>query len=205
MAIQTILVTGANGQLGWELGQLAKSYPAFEFVFVDRSQLDLAFPETFETMILTIKPDCIVNTAAYTAVDKSETEKETYIFNNDKELQKNNDEDIIVNQFIYQDDNLDDAINKIALYIQNIKKTPVLPIYAWTKNKPVLFNIDNIKTKHSFSPEIKDSLLNSYKDFVAVNRQTKFYQGSSILDLKKDAFINKIKIFDVIIFIFKLG
>ena len=76
MAIQTILVTGANGQLGWELGQLAKSYPAFEFVFVDRSQLDLAFPETFETMILTIKPDCIVNTAAYTAVDKSETEKE---------------------------------------------------------------------------------------------------------------------------------
>jgi len=76
MAIQTILVTGANGQLGWELGQLAKSYPAFEFVFVDRSRLDLAFPETFETMILTIKPDCIVNTAAYTAVDKSETEKE---------------------------------------------------------------------------------------------------------------------------------
>jgi len=69
----------------------------------------------------------------------------------------------------------------------------------------LLVNIDNIKTKHSFSPEIKDSLLNSYKDFVAVNRQTKFYQGSSILDLKKDAFINKIKIFDVIIFIFKLG
>ncbi len=76
MAIYTILVTGANGQLGWELGQLAKSYPAFKFVFVDRSQLDLAFPETFEKIMLTIKPDCIVNTAAYTAVDKSETEKE---------------------------------------------------------------------------------------------------------------------------------
>lgn len=76
MAIHTILVTGANGQLGWELGQLAKSYPAFKFVLVDRSQLDLAFPETFEKIILTIKPDCIVNTAAYTAVDKSETEKE---------------------------------------------------------------------------------------------------------------------------------
>lgn len=76
MAIHTILVIGANGQLGWELGQLAKSYPAFKFVLVDRSQLDLAFPETFEKIILTIKPDCIVNTAAYTAVDKSETEKE---------------------------------------------------------------------------------------------------------------------------------
>jgi dTDP-4-dehydrorhamnose reductase len=76
MAIHTILVTGANGQLGWELGQLAKSYPAFKFVFVDRSQLDLSFPETFEKMIHSIAPDCIINTAAYTAVDKSETEKE---------------------------------------------------------------------------------------------------------------------------------
>jgi NAD(P)-dependent dehydrogenase (short-subunit alcohol dehydrogenase family) len=71
-----ILITGANGQLGWELGQLAATYPAFEFVLVDRSQLDLSFPETFEKIIQTIAPDCIVNTAAYTAVDKSETEKE---------------------------------------------------------------------------------------------------------------------------------
>ena len=76
MAIHTILVTGANGQLGWELGQLVNSYPAFKFVFVDRSQLDLSFPETFEKMIHSIAPDCIINTAAYTAVDKSETEKE---------------------------------------------------------------------------------------------------------------------------------
>jgi dTDP-4-dehydrorhamnose reductase len=75
MAMHKILITGANGQLGWELGQLAKSYPAFEFVLVDRSQLDLSFPETFEKIIQTISPDCIINTAAYTAVDKSETEK----------------------------------------------------------------------------------------------------------------------------------
>jgi dTDP-4-dehydrorhamnose reductase len=75
MATHKILITGANGQLGWELGQLAKSYPAFEFVLVDRSQLDLSFPETFEKIIQTISPDCIINTAAYTAVDKSETEK----------------------------------------------------------------------------------------------------------------------------------
>ena len=76
MAMHKILITGANGQLGWELGQLAAAYPAFEFVLVDRNQLDLSFPETFEKIIQTIAPDCIVNTAAYTAVDKSETEKE---------------------------------------------------------------------------------------------------------------------------------
>ena len=76
MAIHTILVTGANGQLGWELGQLAANYPTFKFVFIDRSQLDLSYPESFEKIIQNITPDCIINTAAYTAVDKSETEKE---------------------------------------------------------------------------------------------------------------------------------
>lgn len=76
MSIQKILITGANGQLGWELSQLATTYPAFEFVFVDRSQLDLSNPATFESVIQKIAPDCIINTAAYTAVDKSETEKE---------------------------------------------------------------------------------------------------------------------------------
>jgi len=76
MAIHKILVTGANGQLGWELGQLAAKYPLYEFVLVDRHQLDLSFPETFENIIQTIAPDCIINTAAYTAVDKSETEKD---------------------------------------------------------------------------------------------------------------------------------
>ena len=76
MAIHKILVTGANGQLGWELGQLASTYPAFEFILVDRSQLDLSLPDSFEKVILAIAPDCIINTAAYTAVDKSETEKE---------------------------------------------------------------------------------------------------------------------------------
>jgi dTDP-4-dehydrorhamnose reductase len=76
MAIKKILVTGSNGQLGWELSQLAAAYPVFQFLFVDRSQLDLSFPETFEKIVQTIAPDCIINTAAYTAVDKSETEKE---------------------------------------------------------------------------------------------------------------------------------
>lgn len=76
MSIHKILVTGANGQLGWELSQLAASYPAFEFVLVDRSQLDLAQPDSFKEIVQTFSPDCIINTAAYTAVDKSETEKE---------------------------------------------------------------------------------------------------------------------------------
>ncbi len=75
MSKPTILITGANGQLGWELGQLAVAYPAFNFVFLDRTQLDLAEPANFEKIILPIAPNFIINTAAYTAVDKSETEQ----------------------------------------------------------------------------------------------------------------------------------
>jgi dTDP-4-dehydrorhamnose reductase len=75
MSKPTILITGANGQLGWELGQLAANYPAFNFVFLDRTQLDLADPASFEKIILPIAPNFIINTAAYTAVDKSETEQ----------------------------------------------------------------------------------------------------------------------------------
>ena len=48
MSIQKILVTGANGQLGWELSQLAASYPKFQFVMVDRSVLDLSKPHKFD-------------------------------------------------------------------------------------------------------------------------------------------------------------
>jgi len=76
MAINTILVTGANGQLGWELGQLISAYPQFEFVLLDRSSLDLSEPEKMEAIITSIQPFCVINTAAYTAVDKAEVEQE---------------------------------------------------------------------------------------------------------------------------------
>jgi len=76
MALKKILVTGANGQLGWELSKLAFAYPGLNFIFLDRVGFDLAQPNTFEKVINDYSPDCIINTAAYTAVDKAETEKE---------------------------------------------------------------------------------------------------------------------------------
>ena len=76
MSINKILVTGANGQLGWELTQLAASYPMYEFIFADRSMFDLSKPQLFESLILQWAPQAIINTAAYTAVDKAETEQD---------------------------------------------------------------------------------------------------------------------------------
>lgn len=76
MAIHKVLVTGANGQLGWELAQAAGSFPAFDFVFVDRNAMDLSNPNELEAIVTLFAPDAIINTAAYTAVDKAETETE---------------------------------------------------------------------------------------------------------------------------------
>lgn len=74
MRIQKILVTGANGQLGWELQQAAKANPNFEFIFLDRNAMDLSIPTELENIVELYAPSAIINTAAYTAVDKAETE-----------------------------------------------------------------------------------------------------------------------------------
>ncbi len=75
MSIKKILVTGANGQLGWEITQLAASYPMYEFIFADRSMFDLSKPELFESLIHQWSPQAIINTAAYTSVDKAEADQ----------------------------------------------------------------------------------------------------------------------------------
>jgi dTDP-4-dehydrorhamnose reductase len=69
-----LLLTGANGQVGSEL---AGSLPALgEVVALDRQQCDLLLPERFADLIRSVKPDVIVNAAAYTAVNEAEDEHE---------------------------------------------------------------------------------------------------------------------------------
>lgn len=75
MRVKKVLVTGANGQLGWELQQAAKANLNFEFIFLDRSAMDLSNPDGLLKIIESYAPSAIINTAAYTAVDKAETEK----------------------------------------------------------------------------------------------------------------------------------
>ncbi len=69
-----ILVTGANGQLGSELKVLSTDYSQFEWVFADRSVLDLSDLASISNVLDRIHPQIIINCAAYTAVDKAETE-----------------------------------------------------------------------------------------------------------------------------------
>lgn len=67
-----ILLTGINGQVGWELQRTLASLG--EVIAVDRSRLDLADGAAIRRSVDAIAPDLIVNPAAYTAVDKAETE-----------------------------------------------------------------------------------------------------------------------------------
>jgi dTDP-4-dehydrorhamnose reductase len=71
----TILVTGKNGQLGSELQVLAKTYQNLNFIFTDRSSLDITNEKAVIDYFENHKVDFIINAAAYTAVDKAETEK----------------------------------------------------------------------------------------------------------------------------------
>jgi dTDP-4-dehydrorhamnose reductase len=74
--MKKILVTGANGQLGSELKELSSHYSQFEWVFADRSVLDLSDLASISNVLDSLQPQIIINCAAYTAVDKAETETE---------------------------------------------------------------------------------------------------------------------------------
>jgi dTDP-4-dehydrorhamnose reductase len=74
--MQKILVTGANGQVGQELQDLSKDYPAIEFFFYDKEQLNITDTSSVRITLEKVEPHVIINCAAYTAVDKAESEPE---------------------------------------------------------------------------------------------------------------------------------
>ncbi|MDB5197680.1 MAG: dTDP-4-dehydrorhamnose reductase [Flaviaesturariibacter sp.] len=71
-----ILVTGANGQLGQELQDLKEKYPAHQFYFFSHVELDIVNAEAVDHVFAEMLPDYCINCAAYTAVDKAESEQE---------------------------------------------------------------------------------------------------------------------------------
>lgn len=71
-----VLVTGANGQLGKEFRQLEKAWPQFDFLFLSREDLPIHHFELVRNYFAALHPDYLINCAAYTAVDKAESEKE---------------------------------------------------------------------------------------------------------------------------------
>jgi dTDP-4-dehydrorhamnose reductase len=67
-----ILLTGKNGQVGWELAHALA--PLGEIIAFDREGLDLAVPDQIVSAVRSARPEVLINAAAYTAVDRAERE-----------------------------------------------------------------------------------------------------------------------------------
>ena len=69
-----ILLFGRNGQVGWELER--SLMPIGDVFALDRSQADLSKPDTLIPIFQELKPDVVINAAAYTAVDTAENDEQ---------------------------------------------------------------------------------------------------------------------------------
>lgn len=69
-----VLVTGANGQLGQALRKADRLFPDINLQFFDSASLDITDSEQVQRCLDSNRPHYVINTAAYTAVDKAETE-----------------------------------------------------------------------------------------------------------------------------------
>ncbi len=72
-----ILLSGANGQVGQAvLARARAAYPEIEVIAYTRSELDIGDQAAVMHTVQDVKPDCVLNAAAYTAVDKAEDDKD---------------------------------------------------------------------------------------------------------------------------------
>ena len=69
-----ILITGANGQLGSEINAIAPKYNKYNFLFTDLKALDITNKLAVQNYLTNNNINTIINCAAYTAVDKAESE-----------------------------------------------------------------------------------------------------------------------------------
>lgn len=71
-----IAITGANGQLGQELRALETSHTQMEFHFFSKTDWDISVESINQEMLGRLKPDAVINAAAYTNVERAEDEEE---------------------------------------------------------------------------------------------------------------------------------
>ncbi|MDD2522066.1 MAG: dTDP-4-dehydrorhamnose reductase [Anaerolineaceae bacterium] len=80
--MKKILLFAKNGQLGWELQRALA--PLGEVIALDYPEVDFTKPADLSAMVKEVSPDFLINPAAYTAVDKAETDRKTaFLVNRD--------------------------------------------------------------------------------------------------------------------------
>ena len=75
----------------------------------------------------------------------NKNEYKTYIFDKLNKYDNLDKNEIHIKEFIYIDDNLEDALNKIVVYINNFENTKNKLYYFWYKNRMISHNIKDIK------------------------------------------------------------
>jgi len=80
-----VIITGKGGQLAWELERLIPD--AYHVLCVGKNELDITNADLVDTFLNNELPDLVINTAAYTAVDKAEEDVETAFRVNEKGVQ----------------------------------------------------------------------------------------------------------------------
>lgn len=74
ISMHKLLINGLNGQLGSELKKLSTDYPEYNYTFIDKTILDMSDTTAIKNYFIEKSFDVIINCAAYTAVDKAESE-----------------------------------------------------------------------------------------------------------------------------------
>lgn len=110
-------------------------------------------------------------------------DKTLYVFNN---IDNNIKNGINIPDIIYSDDNIEDAINKIGLYIQSIDKKLKFPIYVWNNEKSLLFDIQNKKWNgYNINPfkskDIKNKLIDEPINYIYNNAELFNYNFINII------------------------
>jgi dTDP-4-dehydrorhamnose reductase len=127
-----ILLTGSNGQVGFELNK--KLSALCEVIATDREELDLTNLSAIRTFIDQTKPDIIINPAAYTAVDKAESEPEIAHLINviAPEVLAGKARELDIPLIHFSTDYVFDGLKKEA-YVETDKTNPQ-SVYGKTKN-----------------------------------------------------------------------
>lgn len=138
-----ILVTGANGQLGSEIKSLAPEFNEFNFFFTDFHELDICNRNQLDIFFSKNKIEVVINCAAYTSVDKAETDQEnaekvniTGVENLVREIKKTNGKLIhISTDYVFSGDNF-------SPYTESCMTNPI-GVYGETKRKGELVLINS--------------------------------------------------------------
>lgn len=127
-----VLVTGASGQMGWELSQQAADLGWHVTAFT-HEELDIAEEDAVQDVVRRVGPDAVLNAAAYTAVDRAESEPEM-VFSVNRDGPRNLAaicDELGISLVHYSTDCVFDG-DKVGAYVED---DPAAPLGVYGKSK----------------------------------------------------------------------